>query len=43
MEADASDSVTGDASGGSIIQLVSRPGRSEVDTSGGSKVVYDKN
>ncbi|MFP2932689.1 head GIN domain-containing protein [Pyxidicoccus sp. 3LG] len=43
VEADVSDSVTGDASGGSIIQLVSRPGRSDVDTSGGSKVTYDKN
>jgi hypothetical protein len=40
VEADASDSVSGEASGGSVIQLVSRPSKSDVDTSGGSKVVY---
>ena len=40
VEADASDRVSGDASGGSVIQLVSRPDRSDVETSGGSKVVY---
>ncbi|MCP3137057.1 head GIN domain-containing protein [Pyxidicoccus xibeiensis] len=42
VEADVSDSVTGDASGGSVIQLVRRPGKSDVDTSGGSKLTYDK-
>jgi hypothetical protein len=40
VEADVSDSVTGDASGGSTIRLMSRPGRSDVDTSGGSRVTY---
>lgn len=42
VEADASESVKGEASGGSVIRLVSRPGQSDVDTSGGSKVTYDK-
>ncbi len=41
VEADASESVKGEASGGSVIRLVSRPGKSDVDTSGGSKVTYD--
>jgi hypothetical protein len=40
VEADVSDSVTGDASGGSTIRLVSRPDRNDVDTSGGSRVTY---
>jgi hypothetical protein len=40
VEADASESVKGDASGGSVIELLSRPTTSDVDTSGGSKVVY---
>lgn len=40
VEADVSDSVTGDASGGSTIRLMSRPGKTDVETSGGSRVTY---
>jgi hypothetical protein len=42
VEADATERVSGEASGGSVIRLLSRPGQSNVDTSGGSKVVYEK-
>lgn len=42
VEADATERVSGEASGGSVIRLLSRPGQSDVDTSGGSKVVYEK-
>ena len=38
----ATERVSGEASGGSVIRLLSRPGQSDVDTSGGSKVVYEK-
>ncbi|WP_163993473.1 head GIN domain-containing protein [Pyxidicoccus caerfyrddinensis] len=40
VEADVSERVSGDASGGSTIRLVSRPNKSDVDTSGGSRVTY---
>lgn len=40
VEADVSERVSGDASGGSTIRLVSRPGKSDVETSGGARVTY---
>ncbi|MFP2960657.1 head GIN domain-containing protein [Myxococcus sp. 1LA] len=40
VEVDASERATGEASGGSILQLVSRPGQSDVRTSGGSRLIY---
>ncbi len=40
VEADATDRVSGEASGGSILQLVSRPSRNEVTSSGGSRILY---
>jgi hypothetical protein len=42
VEADATERVSGEASGGSVIRLLSRPGQSDVEASGGSKVVYEK-
>lgn len=40
VEADVSQRVHGEASGGSTIRLMSRPEQSDVDTSGGSRVTY---
>ncbi|NOK23125.1 head GIN domain-containing protein [Corallococcus carmarthensis] len=38
VEANASDSVTGDASGGSIVRLSKRPQNAQLDVSGGSRL-----
>ncbi|RKH18942.1 DUF2807 domain-containing protein [Corallococcus praedator] len=40
VEADAPGTVSGDASGGSVISLSARPKNSKVDVSGGSRVDY---
>ncbi|AKQ70084.1 hypothetical protein A176_006996 [Myxococcus hansupus] len=40
VEADATERISGEASGGSTLQLVSRPSRNEVTSSGGSRILY---